>query len=64
MGSEDRVESFQSPFVVDVSFFCKEAEGCAERIVVAIDAGNVEERHVVFVGFICAIQKEGGVVAG
>ena len=64
MNGKNMVERLECPRIIRLGFFGKKTEGNRERLIVSRHYGNMEERHVVFVGFVCAVEEEDGVVGG
>ena len=64
MNGKNMVERFECPRIIRLGFVGKKKEGNRECLIVSRNSGNMEERHLVFVGFVCAVKEEDGVVGG
>ena len=64
MNGKNMVERFECPRIIRLGFFGEKTEGNRERLIVSRHSGDMEERHLVFVGFVCAVGEEDGVVGG
>ena len=47
-----------------MGFFGEETESDGEGLIVSRHTGDMEEWHLVCVGFVCAVEEEDGVVGG
>ena len=57
---KDVVESLKSPRIISLSFFSEKTEG----MIVSRQPGDMEEWHLVFVGFVGAVEEKDGMVGG
>ena len=64
MDGKDVVDILKSPRIVRLGFFGKETEGSWEGLIVSRHTGNMEEWHLVFDGFVGAIEEEDGMIGG
>ena len=64
MNGKNMVEILECPRIISLGFFGEKTEGNGERLIFSRHSGNMEERHLVFVGFLCAVKEEDGVVGG
>ena len=64
VNGKNMVERFECPRIIRLGFFGKKTEGNRERLIVSRHSSNMEERHLVFFGFVCAVKEEDGLVGG
>ena len=64
MNGKNMVERLECPRIIRLGFFSEKTEGNREHLIVSRHSGNMEERHLVFFGFVCAVKKKDGVVGG
>ena len=64
MNGKNIVERLVFPRIIRLNFFGEKTEGNREGLIVSRHSGNMEEKHLVFVGFVCAVKEEDGVVGG
>ena len=64
MNGKNIVEILECPRIIRLGFFGEKTEGNRERLIVSKHPSNMEEKHLVFVGFVCAVKEEDGVVGG
>ena len=64
MNGKNMAEKLECPRIIRLGFFGKKTEGDRERLIVSRHSGNMEERHLVFVGFVGAVEEKDGMVGG
>ena len=64
MNGKNMAEKLECPRIIRLGFFGEKTEGDRENLIVSRHSGNTEERHLVFVGFACAVEEKDGVVLG
>ena len=64
MDGKDVVESLKSPRIIRLGFFGKEKEFNGEFLIFSRHYSNMEEGHLVLVGFLGAVKEKDGMLGG
>jgi len=64
VNGKNMAERLECPRIISFGFFGKKTEGNREGLIFSRHSGNMEEQNLVFVGFVCAVGEEDGVLGG